>query len=205
MVLNLLGALRAAKGPFREHLLARVGPAAPSDVETFIEWLLRQQGDEQRIIVEAAISLLRGEGAPPDAFTPAAAKTDPDKFPVDLIQPLREAVEANGLKPAKLAVVVLRDSRRDIQISNRSLVPISDGETIMEWSAPTLSQLFRGDHKPPQDMDHYPEQYVPYFFFIEKHLITLFQAAGERTDQEMEEVFSMLRRRPDGPQPEPDT
>lgn len=37
-----------------------------------------------------------------------------------------------------------------------------------------------------------------YFYFIEEHVLTLCAAKGDRTDQELEEVYAMLRRRPDG-------
>jgi hypothetical protein len=47
-------------------------------------------------------------------------------------------------------------------------------------------------------MDHYPEEYSPHFYFIEHHVLALCDAMGDRTDQEMEEIYSMLRRRPDG-------
>ncbi len=47
-------------------------------------------------------------------------------------------------------------------------------------------------------MDHYPPEYAPHFFFIENQLLTVCDAMGDRTDQEMEEIYSALRRRPDG-------
>ena len=47
-------------------------------------------------------------------------------------------------------------------------------------------------------MDHYPEEYCPHFYFIENHVLTVCSAKGDRTDQELEEIYSMLRRRPDG-------
>ena len=63
---------------------------------------------------------------------------------------------------------------------------------------PALAGLFRDNQTPPPDMDHYPESYTPYFFFIENHILTVCKAKGDRTDQELEEIYSMLRRRPDG-------
>jgi hypothetical protein len=63
---------------------------------------------------------------------------------------------------------------------------------------PTLRELFRGNRAPPPDMDHYPPEYTPLFYFIETHFLTLCDARGDRTDQEMEEIYFMLRRRPEG-------
>jgi len=196
--LKLIHTLRGSIGAFREQLLAPAETAATAKARTFLQWLFEQKGDEERVCLEAAASLLRGEAAPPEAFSPAAMKPDPIGFPVELNAPLREAVEAQQLNPAHLALVLLRDNQGGIRIIDRNLLLISDHEKLMEWTAPPLAQLFRGERPAPADMDHYPERYVPYFFFIEKHIITLFQSLGDRTDQEMEEVFSMLRRRPDG-------
>lgn len=47
-------------------------------------------------------------------------------------------------------------------------------------------------------MEHYPPEYVRCFFSIEKHVLTVCNADGDRTDQEMEAIYSALRRRPDG-------
>jgi hypothetical protein len=47
-------------------------------------------------------------------------------------------------------------------------------------------------------MDEYPPEYCAHFFFIETHVLTLCAEQGDRTDQELEEIYSMLRRRPDG-------
>ena len=66
------------------------------------------------------------------------------------------------------------------------------------WEVPALAGLFRGNGIPPNDIEHYPPDYFPHFFFIEKHFLTLCDACKDRTDQEMEDIYSALRRRPDG-------
>jgi len=189
--------VRTSSGVLRQHLLDPNQTVATPEVRSFINWLLDEEGDEQKIVEEGAGCLLRGETAPPEAFTPASDGVDAQTFPVDLVPSLQEAVTASKLNPADLRVVLLRDKKRGIRITDRAIIPVADEGNIMEWHTPSLTQMFRGDRQPPADMDQYPEQYVPYFFFIEKHLITLFSALGERTDQEMEEVFATLRRRPD--------
>ena len=73
--------------------------------------------------------------------------------------------------------------------------------TAVRWSTGRCrpwASLYRGSQTPPPDMDHYPEECTPHFFFIENHVLTVCEAIGDRTDQEMEEVYAMLRRRPDG-------
>jgi hypothetical protein len=116
----------------------------------------------------------------------------------DLVPTLRQAVEAEGLDPDKLIVALEADNRRNIRVLDKHSVPVHDGNKMVRWQVPALRDLFRGSQTPPPDMDHYPEEYVPHFFVIENHVLTVCEAIGDRTDQEMEEIFSMLRRRPDG-------
>ena len=116
----------------------------------------------------------------------------------DLIPSLRAVVEAEGLNPDKLTVALEADDHRNIRVLDKHSVPVIDGDKMAVWAVPTLAELFRGSRTPPADMDHYPEEYAPHFFFIENHVLTVCEAKGDRTDQEMEEIYSMLRRRPDG-------
>jgi hypothetical protein len=117
---------------------------------------------------------------------------------IDLAPSLRSLVESEGLNPDKLTVALNADDRGNIRVQDKHSVPVTDGEKVAQWQVPTLSELFRGSQTPPADMDHYPEEYTPHFFFIESHVLGICEAKGDRTDQEMEEIYSMLRRRPDG-------
>lgn len=96
----------------------------------------------------------------------------------------------------RLAVKVKND--RYIQMPDRRIVSVTDGKERVEWTVGSLSELFRGEQVPPPDLQQYPPEYVPCFYFIESHLLMLCDAIGDRTDQEMEEVYAALRRRPDG-------
>ncbi len=116
----------------------------------------------------------------------------------DLFPTLRQLVEAEGLNPDKLGVALEASDQGRIRVLDKHSVPVTDGSKVVPWPVPALADLFRGSQTPPPDMDHYPELYAPDFFFIENHVLTLCGTAGDRTDQEMEEVYSMLRRRPDG-------
>jgi hypothetical protein len=117
---------------------------------------------------------------------------------VDLFPTLRTLVESEGLNPDKLHVGLEVDDRGNIRIPDKHLVLVFDGEKAAAWQVPTLAELFRGSQMPPPDMDHYPEDYTPHFYFVESHVLNLCAAKGDRTDQEMEEIYSMFRRRPDG-------
>ena len=116
----------------------------------------------------------------------------------DFVPALRALVDGEGLQPDKLIVALEADNRRNIRVLDKHSIPVHDGKKMARWQVPALSDLFRGSKPPPPDMDHYPEEYATGFFFIENHFLTLCDAAGDRTDQEIEEVYSMLRRRPDG-------
>jgi hypothetical protein len=117
---------------------------------------------------------------------------------IDLFPTLRSLVESEGLNPDKLSVALEADARGNIRVQDKHSVPFIEGQKMVRWQVPTLADLFRGSQTPPPDMDHYPEDYTPHFFFIEKHVLTVCAAKGDRTDQEMEEIYSMFRRRPDG-------
>jgi len=116
----------------------------------------------------------------------------------DLAPTLRTLVETEGLNPDTLSVALEADDRGNIRVLDKHSVLVSDGEKMARWQVPTLQELFRGSRPPPPDMDHYPKEYCPHFYFIENHVLTVCAAKGDRTDQEMEEIYSMLRRRPDG-------
>ena len=117
---------------------------------------------------------------------------------IDLFPTLRVLVESEGLNPDKLSVALEADAQGNIRVQDKHSVPVIGGQKMVRWQVPTLAELFRGSKTPPADMDHYPPEYTPHFFFIEKHVLTVCAAKGDRTDQEMEEIYSMLRRRPDG-------
>ncbi len=118
--------------------------------------------------------------------------------PADLVPSLRSVVEANGLNQQTLSVALETDGRGNIRVSDRHSVPVSDGKKMTVWLVPSLRELFRGNQKPPVDLKYYPKEVVLHLYFIEKHFMTLCKAKGDRTDQEIQEIYATLRRRPDG-------
>ena len=85
-----------------------------------------------------------------------------------------------------------------IRVTNRQLVTLFDGGKVAQWRVASLRELFRGNRPAPADIDRYPATHVPHFLCIEKHLLTVCNAQGDPTDQQMEEIYSAIRRRPDG-------
>lgn len=115
-----------------------------------------------------------------------------------LVPELREIVLREDIDPSRLnfGLPVEKDSRV-IQMRDRHLIMFSDGTRGGAWKVPSLRALFRGDKLPP-DLTRYPPEYVPHFFAIERDVMNLFELDSRRSDQEMEEVYATLRRRPDG-------
>src|SRR5512138_1406187 len=111
---------------------------------------------------------------------------------------LEGLVNAQGMEQAGLAVGLQEGPGGIVRIESRTIVPVCQGDKAVMWEVPSLSSLFRGDRKPPADMREYPPFYVPAFHTIERHVLTLSGAKGDRTDQEMEEIYATLRRRPEG-------
>ena len=123
---------------------------------------------------------------------------DPDQDPkIDLI-PSLAAITAQGLDPKNLTVAIKIDPKKRQPLTDRHSIVVTDSEKTANWTVPSLRELFRGGRLPPADMDHYPEEYAPCFFFIENYFLGICNALGDRTDQEMEEIYSALRGRPDG-------
>jgi hypothetical protein len=115
----------------------------------------------------------------------------------DLHPSLEEVVNASGLNRTKLSVGLrVQNDRPDL--SAREDVSIYDGTKGAIWKVPSLQALFRGDKAAPSMSNEPPPAYMPLFFFIELHVLTFCEGLGDKTDGEFEEVYSNLRRRPDG-------
>ncbi|MCL5098585.1 MAG: hypothetical protein M1608_13860 [Candidatus Omnitrophica bacterium] len=117
---------------------------------------------------------------------------------IDLHPTLREVVRADGLNDRKLTVG-LKMIRDKMDLAARDEVLVYDGEKAALWVVPSLRALYRREKPSPGEMDKGPPPaYMPLFYFIEKHLFTFGDAFGDQTDGQFEEVYSNLRRRPDG-------
>jgi hypothetical protein len=126
----------------------------------------------------------------------------PQKFIVDpeqFVSSLRTAIEAGGLEADHLSVAAPVEQYRDrLDIKDRHEVTVTDGHLLTSWRVASLQELFRGNEEPPPDIDKYPEDYVPLFWFVEKHVVAMAHLADVPTDAQFEEWYSNLRRRPDG-------
>jgi hypothetical protein len=123
---------------------------------------------------------------------------DPQEPVLALVPSLQQVVEIGSMNCDRLSVAVEADGHGRIRVVDKHMVPVFDGSKISPWHIGSLRELFRGTDPPPPDLDHYPPEYVPFFSFVENHVLTLCKAQGDRTDQELEEIYAAIRRRPDG-------
>ena len=114
-----------------------------------------------------------------------------------IVSTLREAASAQGLNLQKLSTGVPVGQKPQARRDRQSIL-VSDSERVVEWHVDNLRGLFRGDGQPPSDLDRFPPEYVPLFYFFERHMVTFCDGVGDAPDQEFEEAYSNLRRRPDG-------
>ncbi|MBU6402999.1 MAG: hypothetical protein KGS61_21975, partial [Verrucomicrobia bacterium] len=80
---------------------------------------------------------------------------------------------------------------------DRQIMSFTDGEEVWHWEKDSLRSLFRGDKQPPV-LGDYPEAYGDALMLFDLHVLEISTAFGDRRDAEMLEIFSALRRRPDG-------
>jgi hypothetical protein len=121
----------------------------------------------------------------------------------DLVPSLRAQFEERPLASNKipLAKLPIEDSKAGPATMptnvNRHSIVLTDSENTWPWEVPSLRELFRGDKRPPVLGDH-PEAYEECFLALELHALRMSEVFGDRRDAEMREIYSALRRRPDG-------
>jgi hypothetical protein len=116
----------------------------------------------------------------------------------NFVPSLLEALKTSGMPGKKIQVGLEVTEAGKVHIPDRHRLLIAEGKAACAWDAPDLRELFRGDKKPPIMGDYPPPEYDPFFAFIEMHMITVCNALGDKTDQEFLELYSAMRRRPDG-------
>ncbi len=125
-------------------------------------------------------------------------------FNLELFVPsLRQAFQekAIAVKGVILVMVPVKDPKAarlepPAGADRRSLC-FTDGKSVCTWQADSLRALFRGNNQPPV-LGDYPEAYNDSFVLLDMHALEISKVFGDRRDAEMREIFSALRRRPDG-------
>ncbi len=121
----------------------------------------------------------------------------------EFVPDLRQVFAQPPLKPEKIVLVAIPVENPE---SHRSLVPagidrtslaLTSGKEVWFWETDSLRALFRGDQQPPI-LGDYPEAYNDSFMLLDLHALEISKFFGDRRDAEMREIYSLLRRRPDG-------
>jgi hypothetical protein len=99
--------------------------------------------------------------------------------------------------PVAVAVPESEGERYELQRKDRHEVPVCNDRKVWIWRVDSLKELFRGDRQPPV-LGDYPEAYHDVFYLLDRHVWKISRAIGARRDAELREIFSALRRRPDG-------
>lgn len=122
----------------------------------------------------------------------------------DFAPELREIFAQPPLDPRKTVLVAAAVKNPDEHGGRfipaeleRNLIALTDGKNVWDWEVDSLRTLFRGDRQPPV-LGDYPEAYNDSFFLFDLHALEISRFFGDRRDAEMKEIYSMLRRRPDG-------
>lgn len=121
----------------------------------------------------------------------------------DLVPSLQNALTDNPLDLSKLLRVVVpiedpeeKPPKPTVKF-DRKRVFIFDGTAVCPWTVDRLESLFRGDKQPPV-LGDYPAAYNDSFLLLDFHVLEMSKVFGDRRDEEMKEIYSALRRRPDG-------
>lgn len=122
----------------------------------------------------------------------------------DFAPELREIFMQPPLDPRKTILVAipvkdpaLNAERYVPHVGDRRIMLFTDGKEFWPWEVESLRSLFRGNRQPPV-LGDYPEAYNDSFILFDLHALEVCKFFGDRRDAEMKEIYSMLRRRPDG-------
>lgn len=114
---------------------------------------------------------------------------------------VQKVVRDNQLQIDHLTIAWQQDPSGMPVIKDRREIFLFDGEKAALWSISSLPELFRGARLPPssEEMAHYPEEYMPFFYLIETYALQACEAIGrDLIDDEFVRIYSEIRRRPEG-------
>jgi hypothetical protein len=120
----------------------------------------------------------------------------------NLLPSLRQLCETElkvGKNIPSLTVAFQFDDNDCLVIPQRENVGICCGDSqIIDWHIDSIRALFRGNKTPP-DLEDFPEEYIPVFAAIEQPIADFSdQPELSLSDADFKEIFSAMRRRPDG-------
>ena len=113
-------------------------------------------------------------------------------------QTITTTLARSGSKGSLPSLVIVRDAAGKV-IKPRDGVQAQGHEGQVELTLRPVRDLFTGDRRAP-DLSRGPTpELEPFFMLLEYTVVRFCDADGrDETDQEMEQVYTLLRRRPDG-------
>jgi hypothetical protein len=131
------------------------------------------------------------------------AETKPLYAPEQFFPSLVEARKPRSSYPESGLMVCIpvkgSDTEKIVpQLHDRHMIFVSDGDEVFKWRVESLRSLFRGDKPAPTLGDLPSDEYITSLFYLETHVLEVSHCIGDRRDAEMKEIYSVLRRRPDG-------
>jgi hypothetical protein len=126
--------------------------------------------------------------------------TSPNLRPIEMEASLAAAVAGAGLDWTGLRPVLPAREDGGVAGASRHTIGLTDGERAGLWQVPSLRALFRGDRQPPAwtEMERYPAEYADLFYCVEYQALLVADADRAPTDEEFIDLYSTMRRRPDG-------
>lgn len=121
----------------------------------------------------------------------------------DFVPGLQQAVGQRPLDPRKMISVGVPVENPEAQqglvpaVLDRRSVALVNGKEVWFWETDSLRALFRGNKQPPV-LGSYPTAYNDSFALLDLHALEISKFFGDPRDAEMKEIYSILRRRPDG-------
>jgi len=108
------------------------------------------------------------------------------------------ALALSGSKGSLPPLVIVRDDQGKV-VAQRDGVHVQVGDSSQTLALRPVRELFTGDRKAP-DLSRGPTpELEPLFMLLEYTVVRFCEADGrDQTDQDMEGIYSSLRRRPDG-------
>jgi len=179
----------------------------PADLRNSGDGQLLQEfmdmGDGLDERVESFVATALGEGASDDLSQNQGMETiwtDPKLRPVEMERSLDVVVVNSSLNWEDLRLVLPAREKGRLTIPARNNIILTDGERVGQWNVLSLRTLFRGDRQPPPEteMEQYPVDYVDLIYCVEYHVSLVAGADRDPTDEEFIELYSTMRRRPDG-------
>lgn len=111
---------------------------------------------------------------------------------------MQAALTAGGIDPQKFNLgTPMRGEQPAARPPRSEVFVVGEGDRFATWNVGSLTSLCRGNRQPPE-MKDYPPEYVPVFSAIEQRVWFASRVDRAPTDGELEEIYSNVRRRPDG-------